>query len=70
LVIGVIIGVGPNICSSVKVSFITPGTEPLKVNFQVSTLTDKKNHRYLSVIMDVSDVFHPKTQLNDALIEF
>ena len=28
-----------------------------------------KNSGYLGVIMDVSDVFHPRTQLNDALIE-
>ena len=28
-----------------------------------------KNNRYLGVIMDVSDVFRPRTQLNDALIE-
>jgi len=27
-----------------------------------------KNNRYLGVIMDVSDVFRPRTQLNDALI--
>ncbi len=29
-----------------------------------------KNNGYLGVIMDVSGVFNPKTQLNDALIEF
>ena len=29
-----------------------------------------KNNGYLGVVIGVSRAFHPKTQLNDALIEF
>ena len=32
-------------------------------------LTYKKDNGYVAVIMSVSGVLHPKTQLNDALIE-